>query len=191
VTKSTDDEKSSIVRVNIQTGQEFAVGIPSGGSLYPIAFLPSHNRVLIYRGPIKRVEFESVTYGERGAEETTPEAASAGNSKTAGAVAEYYLLDLHTGAIKAVKGDFRPIEDPHYRPLQASATPGATWAAVYDPAAKTTDVGLYVEKTFSFVPVATLPEIRLGSSDIWVHEKENKIYFVYQGHLLAAPLKQQ
>jgi hypothetical protein len=92
--------------------------------------------------------------------------------------------------MKLAKGEFRPLEEKRYRPLQASSTVGAAWAAIYDPAVKATQVGLYVERSFSFIPVATLPEIQLASTDIWVHEKENKIYFVYRGHLLVVPLRQ-
>jgi hypothetical protein len=34
-----------------------------------------------------------------------------------------------------------------------------------------------------------LPNIRLDSMAVWVDEAGGKIYFVYEGHLLAVPVK--
>jgi hypothetical protein len=188
-TKFTTADEKAIVRVNLRTGREFLVNIPSAIGLYPVAHVPTHGKVLIYRG--SEPSRESVRFGIRtdnDVDDETPSESKDPNSSMSPPKPEYYLLDLPTGALRAVKGDFRPIEERPYRPLQQSSTPGAVWATIYDRASRSTQVGLYMEKTFTFVPMTTLPEIRLKSSDIWVNEEEKKIYFVYQNHLLAVPL---
>ena len=101
---------------------------------------------------------------------------------------EFYLLDAATGSVQPVKGEFRPLEELTYRPLQPTGAPDEFWAAVHDKKTKETSVGRYNTKTFSFQPAVKLPEIKLSSMDIWVDEKEAKVYFVYEGHLLSAPL---
>jgi len=187
-TKFTTDDEKAIVRINLQSGREFRLNIANANGLYPIAYLPTHAKVLLYRGP------ETYRYVGIGMEayedlrDDVPAESGDSRSNVSPSNAEYYLLDLPTGAVRPVKGEFRPIEERSYRPLQKSSTPGGVWAAIYDRASKSTQVGLYLEKTFTFVPITTLPEIRLQSSDIWVSEEDKKIYFVYEGHLLAAPL---
>jgi hypothetical protein len=37
--------------------------------------------------------------------------------------------------------------------------------------------------------LVTLPKISFDSCDMWVDTAEGKAYFVYEGHLLAMPLK--
>ncbi|MBA3352690.1 MAG: HEAT repeat domain-containing protein, partial [Blastocatellia bacterium] len=184
-TKFTDSEQQMMTRVNLQTGKEFPVTEPSDESIQAIAYLPAHGRVLIHRGPVRRRDLENPNA-------ETHELESPGLSAVGALpkVGQYSLLDAATGAVKPIKGEFRPLGDPRYRELQPSSTPGAAWAAVYDVPTKTTTIGLYIEKTFSFLPVTNLPDIHLGSSDVWVQESENKIYFVYGGHVLSAPLRQ-
>ncbi len=186
VTKFTGkDQLKTLVRVNLQTGQEFPVNLPTTDALQPIAFVPSHGMVLVYSGPTRSdAESDPTSEGEPYRADIVVKAKSAVSSAP-----QYYLVDLARGVVKPVKGDFRPIEERSYRLPQSSSTAGAVWVAIYDPVAKSTEVGLYTEKSFSFVPVRTLPEIRLRSSDIWVSEDENKLLFVYQGHLLAVPLR--
>ncbi len=186
VTKFTDEEQQMLTRVNLRTGKEFPVTAPADESIQAIAFLPAHGRVLVYRGPARAGSLRDPEDAETMETESPGPAAVGARPK----VAQYSLLDAATGAVRPVKGEFRPIEDPRYKPLQTSSTAGAAWAAIYDAATKTTTVGLYAESSFSFIPVTQLPDIQLGSSDIWVEENENKIYFVYGGHVLTAPLRQ-
>jgi hypothetical protein len=187
-TKFTTDDEKTIVRINLRTGREFRLNIPTANGLYPIAYIPTHAKVLLYRGPeaYRDVGMGMEFYDDL--RDDVPAESADSRSNVSPSNAEYYLLDLPTGAVRPVKGEFRPLEKRSYRPLQKSSTPGGVWAAIYDRESKSTQVGLYLEKTFTFVPITTLPEIRLQSSDIWVSEEDKKIYFVYEGHLLAAPL---
>jgi hypothetical protein len=43
-------------------------------------------------------------------------------------------------------------------------------------------------RTFKFSTVVKVPKISFDSMDMWVDEPAGKIYFIYEGHLLALPL---
>jgi hypothetical protein len=192
-TKYIGEDLRSLVRINLRTGQESAVTSPSATGAAAIAYLPTHDRILVYNAVKKKDDPEI--------EETDENVAVVDRSPAFSVVSEarsdnrnsidYFLLDPATGQMKPVKGEFRPIEHAGMRQPQASSTPGAIWAAIYDEASRSTRIGLYVEKNFAFTTVTTFPDIALRTSEISVHEKENKVYFVYRGHLLAAPLRQQ
>ncbi|HQU86166.1 MAG TPA: hypothetical protein PKY59_23765, partial [Pyrinomonadaceae bacterium] len=191
----------NIVRVNLQTGREFPVAIQPADAFTPIAFLPSQNKFLLYRAKgtnnrNRNPEYEEETEGGGSLEAEDEGYISLSERRPkkpnpSPQTPEYYVLDANTGAAQLVKGEFRPLEQMTYRPLQATATAGEYWAAIYNAKTKMTEIGKYSEKTFAFLPVKQIPDIRLSSMDIWVDEKEAKVYFVYQGHLLALPLANQ
>lgn len=191
------EDTVNIVRINLQTGKEFPAAVQPADAFLPIAFLPSQNKFLLYRA-------KGINNRNRNAEYTAESDADGESSEEVPYMTisprkpqkpnpspqnpEYYLFDANTGAAQLVKGEFRPLEQMTYRPLQSTATAGEYWAAVYNAKTKTTEIGKYSEKTFAFLPVKQIPDIRLSSMDVWIDEKEAKIYFVYQGHLLALPL---
>ncbi len=108
--------------------------------------------------------------------------------------AEYYLLDVKTGKTELVTGEFQPLIRQTFRPLQTMGNPNEFWAAVYKRVKNETDIGRYDAKNFTFKSILKLLEILLDSMDIWVDEKDAKVYFVYAGefggeaHLLSLPL---
>lgn len=188
VVASKTEEKpepfNGIVRVNLQTGREYAFGVTTTERMFPVAFVNSHNQVLVFSGPAG-YSADAEDSGEmndykpryfRGAEELP-------------ATPQYYLANPATGTIKSVKGEFRPLEHQTYRPLQPTGNPGEYWAAIYDKGTRSTTIGRYSDKTFTFKPVLNLPDIELNSMDIWVDGPGEKVYFVYEGHLLAVPMK--
>ena len=181
----------SLVRINIQTGKEFPVNLPSADVFSPIAYIASQNKVLIYRAKGKNYynDGEYQNGDEDDKEEPAPIQPDKNDKNPSPLTPEYYLFDAATGATQAVKGEFRPLEQQTYRPLQTSTAPNEYWAAVYDEKLKETSIGRYNTKTFTFAPVTKLPDIELDSMDIWVDEKDAKIYFVYETHLLAMPLQ--
>lgn len=158
--KSVDDATKSLVRINLQTNKETVVNLPpTVGAFYPIAFVAAHNKVLIARG------------------------------KSYDSPKEYYLVAPETGAAALVKGDFRPLDEQDFRPLQtAKSQPNALWTAVYNEKTKTTEFGLYDATKFAFNPLLKLPGIKFRSIDTWVDEAERKLYFVYEGQVLSIPL---
>ncbi len=190
ITKISENwrEPQNLVRINLQSGKEFPVNLPPADVFNAIAFIPSQNKVLVQRA--KRIPYNYRQNQTDDEEEVKPVVQPAKDDKNPSPqTPEYYLLDAATGATQLVKGEFRPFEDLTYRPLQASSTPDEFWAAIYDKKAKETAIGRYNTKTFAFQTVTKFPDIELDSMDIWVDEKEAKVYFVYSGHLLAAPLQ--
>jgi hypothetical protein len=182
-TEEEPKEFSGIVRVNLQTGREFKINIPGSESPEPIAFIASHNKVLIYAGNSSAPDGE----GEA-VDGPAPVRRGGGRIAPPRKTSEFYLLDAATGAIQPVKGEFRPLTMQTYRPLQPTGNPGESWAAIYDPKTRGTNIGRYNERTFTFKTVLNVPSISLDSMTIWVDEKAGKLYFVYEGHLLSLPM---
>ena len=81
------------------------------------------------------------------------------------------------------------VETKESRVLQKTANADEFWAAIPNEAKKETSIGRYNTKTFKFTEEMKIPQILLDSMKIWVDEKDAKIYFIYEGHLLSLPLK--
>ncbi len=156
----------SVARINLQTGKEYKINLPPADKFYPVAVVPSQNKILLYRA---KAEYSRI------------------KNNPSPSAPEYYLLDAATGATQIVKGEFRPLVEKTSRPLKPTGNPNEFWAALYNEKTKATEIGRYETKTFSFKPTLQIPEINLSSADVLIDEKDAKIYFVYQGHLLALP----
>lgn len=169
VTKwDTENEgyQNSLVRVNLLTNKEFKIKIGEYPVFEAVAFIPSINKTLITAGSYRYHE-------ER-------ESLSGGN---------YFLLDAETGAIQKTEYEkILPLTHQIFRPLQPTAKPDEFWAVFPGEKKKQTEVGIFNAKTFAFKPLLKIPRIKFDSMNIWVDEKEGKIYFVYEGQLLALPL---
>jgi hypothetical protein len=169
-TKYDDDEGARLVRVNLSTNRETIIEPEEFSEFRPIAYVSSISRVLL--GPLE-------TYGMY---------RSAGiGLKSDRSGGPFALLDPETGKVSATNSDFRPLGQQTARPLQSTSGPFEYWAALPDE--KETVVGVYNARTFVFKPMLTVPEISFDSMDMWVDASDGKLYFVYQGHLLAAPFK--
>lgn len=164
------DDGGGLVRVNLLTNKEFPVDLPDFNTVEALAFVAGVNRVLI-RG---------VIYTDHEGDGEEKEAEQTGTN---------FLMDPETGAVQPVRGEVGPLGQQTFRPLQSSASPDEFWAAIPNEAKNETVVGLYNAKTLSFKPIQKLSRIIFTSMDMWVDEKENKLYFVYTGHLLALPLR--
>jgi hypothetical protein len=166
VAQEEEEYDNSLVRVNLATGRQFKIKVESDyASPEPAAFVPSLNKVLLFSG-----------YGE-------------GDAEVGLRPGEYFLLDAETGMTQPVKGEARPLLQQTFRPLQPVAgLPDAFWATVPDFEKHASAFGIYNARTLSFKPLLVIPQIIFGSMDTWVDERENKIYFVYEGQLLALPL---
>ncbi|MBL8188119.1 MAG: hypothetical protein JNK38_08930, partial [Acidobacteria bacterium] len=130
-------------------------------TLFPVAYVAAHNKLLLSQ--------QTYQFREDGK-------------------GTFFLLDAETGAIQPVKGEFRPLTNLFARPLQPTDKPHEFWAVIYDNKKKTTSVGRYDTRTFTFTPVTELPELRLSSENVWADATAGKLYFVYLGHLLRVPL---
>lgn len=173
-TKYDPNEGSSqIVRVNLTNNRELKVG----GEELPLnmahAYLPTRNLVFLS----SYEEGDDHSHGEYD-ESYHPSAYDNGRG--------YYLMNPDTGAVVPAVGEVRPLAHQTFRSLQPTATPGEYWAAI--PRGKAgTLFGIYSTRTFSFKPILKLPKLLFDSMEMWVDEAERKVYFIHQGHLLAAP----
>lgn len=165
------DEKSnlgtSLVRLNLTTNKEFVVKTTDFPINNAIAFLPSLNKVLIASG----------YYGEEDDE-----------GLDSSRVQTYFLLDVETGAITPAKGEFRPLVQQTFRPLQSTANADEFWAVIPDERKNQTAFGVYNTKTFTFKEILKIPKITFNSMQMWYDEPAKKLYFTYEGHLLALTL---
>jgi len=161
--QADDNFETRLVRIQLPSGREFPVNLAQTNDLFPLTYVAAHNKLLL-----GHYQYQYL-----------PDSATNGT---------FYLLDAATGATQPIKGEFRPLMNAFTRPLQATEKPNEFWAAVYDTNKKSTLVGLYDTRTFSFTSSLELPEIRLNSSDTWADAKSGKLYFVYLGHLLRLPL---
>ncbi len=156
-------ERSSqrLIRYNLQTGQEFTIKLPEGAIRNPVTYVTSLGKILL-----SRANYTSDSQG----------------------TAQNLLLDPETGIVQNVKGEFRPLVERGLRGPQPTEKSNEFWAAISNPGIKGTVIGRYDTKNFSFTPALELPEMRLTSSDIWVDSGAEKIWIVYQGQLLRAPM---
>jgi len=167
VVAKTDTDWSKpnfIYRVDLESGKEFKVGVPAADTFNPVAFIPSHGKVLLLRAR------------DDGAGPDRP---------------EYRLLNPTTGATQVVSGRFEPWEQQTYRPLQPSGASDEVWAAIYNEQKEVTEVGRYNTKSFAFIPRVSFPDINFDSMQMWVDEAEGRIYVAYNNHLLRLPLQRQ
>jgi len=167
-TKYDDDEGSRLVRVNLATNKEFVVDPGELGAYRAIAYVSSIDRIIV--GP----EQNEYDYDE----DKTSRDDEAGS---------YALLDAQTGVLIPARGEIRPLVQQTLRALQPAAKPFEFWAAISNE--NETLVGIYNARTFTIKPLLKLPKIGFNSMDMWADEVGGKIYFIYEGHLLSAPIK--
>lgn len=99
------------------------------------------------------------------------------------------LLDPETGLAYPAVGEYRPLGQQTFRPLQRASVPGTFWAALPNSEQNSTEIGVYDARTFRFKAVRTIPKITFDSMAMWVDEAAGSVYFVYKGQLLKLPLK--
>ncbi len=153
-----------LIRRNLQSGDELVVALGQPAFNYRLQYVAAHGEVLVL-------------------------AIGAGGKIVSGD--EGYLLDPVTGTIQPVDGEFRPLIHPVWRAPQSAGAVNLFWAAIYDREKRATKFGRYDSKNFVFTPLLEFPELTLSSHDIWVDADGGKIWFVYRGHLLRAPLPAQ
>lgn len=172
VLASSDDNwavPNYIVRFNLQTGREYRVNLEPADDFEPVAFVASHNKVLLRRA---RAAFISM-----------------GNKPVGPERPEYYLVDPATGETRLVSGEFAPLQRKSIRPLQRTEKSDEFWVALSDNEKNKTRVGRYNMKDFSFKPVMEIPHLAFDSTNMWIDASAAKIYVVYKGQLLRLPLQ--
>lgn len=163
-------EPNSVVRIDAKTGVETAIRIEPADTVDPVAILLDTGKVLVHR------------------ESSPPEYR---NSKSVGPEQpEHWLYDAETGKVEQVSGEFKPLHDQSWRPLQPTAQPHLVWAALRlsDKDSVTTQVGRYDLQKFKFDPVMSLPGLRFSSMEMWVDDKAQLVYITVNDDLLSIPL---
>lgn len=166
-----------IVRIDLVTNREYPVEIEGYGEKYPTAYIATLNKFLVVNN---ERYYEHGHYGDYGPENAAPDDVNPEGM---------FLLDPATGFKQPLAGEFRPLSQQTFRPLQNASKPNEFWAAMYDPEKKETQVGIYDTRSFGFKPVLRVPKIKFNSMSLWVDESSGRAYFVYRGHLLALPLQ--
>jgi hypothetical protein len=163
-TDSNWAEPNYVVRIELATGRTFRLNVPVADTFNPVAYVPTHRKVLLERA--------------RDEAETGSSQRPVGPDRP-----EFRLLDPATGATEIVTGSFEPLFDQSIRPLQPTGKPDEVWAARFNEKSEATQVGRYDMKTFRFAAVMSAP-MRFSSMQMWVDEAEGKLYLAYNGHLL-------
>ena len=101
---------------------------------------------------------------------------------------DYYWIDPDTLTVTKALGTLAPLYEQTYRPLQKAEGANQFWAAIFNEKKNLTEVGIYDAAKLSFTKKIELPEIRFTSMDMWANPSQNKVYFVYGGHVLSVPL---
>ncbi len=172
---ATETGQSTII-LDLVTNKERAVDIPNNVSMIASAYVPTINKVLLTPSQY----YGDEEYSQAAPEDVVPDDAAPDSM---------ILLDPATGAVQPIAGEFRPLDQQTFRPLQSTGRPNEFWAAIYDLERNVTEVGYYETKTFGFRPVLKVPKIKFNSMSMYVDEPANKVYFVYRGHLLSLPLE--
>lgn len=172
-TKEVDYEQI-LVRINLLTNKETKLKSPNDlPNIQAEVFIPALNKMLVFVG----YNYQTDEYDGDGDIQDSRK-----NQKEG----DYYLLDVETGVFQAAKGEISPLTQQTFRSLQPSANPAEFWAAIRGD--KFTEVGHYDSKLLKFRSLLKLPQIEFDSMEMYVDEKESKIYIVYEGHLLRIPL---
>lgn len=174
------DDAPKIVRINLLTGKEFEVAMEQQFPTYEaVAFVVASNKVLIFGGSYGGEEYEGEELIEDSESKEDP-SSRPGN---------YFWLDPETGLKQPVKEEIRPLAQQTFRPLQqvAADKPDEFWSAIPDEKKRETQIGVYNARTHGFKLIMKIPNITFTSMNMWIDG--GKVYFVYQGHLLALPLK--
>jgi HEAT repeat protein len=166
------------VRVNIATGREFPVDLSEQAADNVLVYMPLVSRFLL--SSIGSTEYDYSEHARYQPDGHKPRSEMRNW--------QFAMLDPVTGAVQKVPGEVRPLAQQTFRRLQATGKPNEFWAALIDKKADETVVGIYDARFFNFKPVVRIPKIIFDSMDMWVDQAGGKVYFVYKGHLLAAPL---
>jgi hypothetical protein len=166
------DVPNTVVRIHLPTKKVTSVELTAADDFNPIAWLPSHRRVLLYQ---QRDDYRGGVAGPR--------------------EREYYLLDPASGVCQRVTGDFRPLTDYNNLPrrLQPSSEANVVWAAVVDskadqPDEADTDLGKYSMQNFIFSPLLHLPGVRVDSDQMVVDENARAAWLLLNGDIAKVAL---
>lgn len=175
VDKSNEENGTKIVRIDLSTNKEYDLAEDADVSGSPTAFLPTLNKVLLVE------RYDDPRPDDPDSDLDDP---SSGRDDSDG----MYLIDPVTGKTQTIAGEFRPLSQQTFRPLQKTGRPNEYWAAIPNEDKNETEFGIYDTNHFGLRTLLRIPKIRFNSMKMWVDEAGGKIYFVYRGQILSLPL---
>jgi hypothetical protein len=167
-------EPNDVVRIELDTKEVIPVDLPPADDFNVITRLPDSGKILLQR--------------------RSNEPAPGIKPKEGPQKPEYHLLDASTGKLERVKGEFQPLHDETWRPLQNTAKRGIVWAAL--PLLEKdrftgTRIGRYDLARFHFEAIMTVPVLQFNSMDFWVEESALRVWITINNDLLSLPLPDQ
>lgn len=163
-------EPNDMVRIHVATREIIPLQLAPADDFSSITRLPHSGKILVSR------------HRDESAPGIEPQA---GPDK-----AEHHLLDPATGELQRVRGEFAPLHDETWRPLQPTSEPGIVWASITTLERGNIQgvaLGRYDLRTFSFTKVMDVPHWHVSSMDFWVDEKTRTVFLAH-GDLLSFPL---
>ena len=179
-TGAAEEDGGGLVRINLLTNRMFPVKTEEYLTFFPYAYVPTLKKVLIVQESQEGEGYEGE--GEP-LEPQIDDVVPADPDPS-----EMLLLDPETGALQPARGEFRPLAQQTFRPLQPTGRLNEFWAAIANTEKNETQVGIYDTDHFGFKPLLRVPKIMFNSMSMWADEPGGKVYFVYRGHLLSLPL---
>jgi len=164
-------QPNDVVRINALTHEIIPLKLAPADEFNPVTRLPQSGKILVHRvrdAPAPGFE------PKQGPEKD-----------------EYHLLDPDTGTTERVTGEFRPLHDESWRPLQPTEQPGVVWAAVSKlnhGEVEATTIGRYDLRTFVFTKVMEIPRMYFTSMNFWVDDQAHTVFLAVNGDLLSFPL---
>lgn len=161
-----DDEFGiELYRIDMANGRRTKVANEDVEMFVPIAYVPAQKKILL----------GTIIDGHHGMRSRTDDE-------------DYYWIDPDTLTVTKASGTLAPLYEQTYRPLQKAEGTNQFWAAIFNEKKNLTEVGIYDAAKLSFTKKIELPEIGFTGMEMWANPSQNKVYFVYGGHLLSVPL---
>jgi hypothetical protein len=153
INAGSDDTQLEVVRIRLSKKEVIPVALPKAEMLKPIARIGAHQKIIL---------FHQRNYDRVGLEPP-----------------ESYLLDVATGNIEKVTGEFGPLADYNWIPmrLQPSSDANVFWATIdrqkpEHPGEFDTDFGRYNTHDFSFSSLLHLPGVRVQTDQsMWMKKR--------------------
>lgn len=164
------DSGVGLYRFDLTNGRRTPITNESVPVVTPVVYVPALNRVLA--SPFSSDEHYHAVHRQKDG--------------------DFYWIDPDTGAAAKVTASGGTTIDPllqqTFRPLQKGPGANEFWAAVPDEEKDETQIGIFDAAKLVFTPKMSVPKIAFDSMNMWVNVPQNKVYFVYEGHLLSVPL---
>jgi hypothetical protein len=159
---------NGVVRIDVSSKRMSQIDLPPADNFDPVAWVEAHKQMLVYR------------QGDSDGRVAGPEDA------------EFYLLDVQTGAHRKVEGEFRPFFDAAKQELQPTGKPNEFWTALHlspvGPHVDETTIGCFDSYNFRFEPLIEFPGVEFDSSSFFVDQAAGLIYVNVNGDLLSVAL---